>query len=300
MLRNTARFLSVVAFTFLLHAPAIAEDSQLQVVTSFSILEDLVNELGGEYVNVVNLVGRNSDAHMYRPVPSDLVAIQNADLVVFNGLRFEGWIARLIEGSNQKSVQLVASAGIEPIILAEEFDPHAWQSFHNIRVYVRNITHMLITLMPQHTEDLTRRQQDYLAAVQDLENELSRKMAATPVDRRVVVTSHDAFGYLGREFDIQFLAPLGLSVDEEASAEDVASVIHQIRVRKVTALFLENISNPGLLNSISAETGVAIGGRLYSDALSEVEEPAGTYLGMMRHNLKSLIDAFNSSKGDVR
>lgn len=270
-----------------------ADDSRLRVVTSFSILQDLVTTLGGDHVSVVNLVGENSDAHTYQPKPSDAIAIASADLVVFNGLAFEGWMARLIENSGYKNQQLIASLGVDAITRGEESDPHAWQSFHNIRVYIHNITRMLIALRPRHAEELAQRQQRYLNALDALERRLIERIAGIPAKQRIVVTSHDAFGYLGREFDIQFLAPLGLSIDVEASAADVSAIIDQIRKRRVKALFVENINDPRLLQRIAAETGVAIGGRLYSDALSEAHGPAGTYLDMMRHNVESLISAFN-------
>ena len=271
-----------------------ANDSSIRVVTSFSILEDLVKELGGQYVSVVNLVGRNSDAHMYQPKPSDAVAIAKADLVVFNGLGFEGWIPRLIKNSGYKNQQIIASRGVDAIKNGKEIDPHAWQSFHNIRLYIQNISQMLIQLRPQHVEALTKRQQKYLDSLSNLEQRLKKQLASIPPNKRIVVTSHDAFGYLGREFKIQFLAPLGLSLEVEASAEDVAAIIDQIREQSVKALFVENINNPRLLELISAETNVTIGGRLYSDALSEVEGPASTYLKMMRYNIESLINRLNT------
>ena len=271
-----------------------ANDSSIRVVTSFSILEDLVKELGGQYVSVVNLVGRNSDAHMYQPKPSDAVAIAKADLVVFNGLGFEGWIPRLIKNSGYKNHQIIASRGVDAIKNGKEIDPHAWQSFHNIRLYIQNISQMLIQLRPQHVEALTKRQQKYLDSVSNLEQRFKKQFVSIPPNKRIVVTSHDAFGYLGREFKIQFLAPLGLSLEVEASAEDVAAIIDQIREQSVKALFVENINNPRLLELISAETDVTIGGRLYSDALSEVEGPASTYLKMMRYNIESLINRLNT------
>ena len=270
-----------------------ADDSRLRVVTSFSILQDLVRTLGGDHVSVVNLVGENSDAHTYQPKPSDAIAIASADLVVFNGLAFEGWMARLIENSGYKNQQLIASLGVDAITRGKESDPHAWQSFHNIRVYIQNITRMLVALRPRHAEELAQRQRRYLSALNALERRLIERIASIPAKKRIVVTSHDAFGYLGREFDIQFMAPLGLSMEVEASAADVSAIIDQIRRQRVKALFVENINDPRLLQRIAAETGVAIGGRLYSDALSEAHGPAGTYLDMMRHNVESLITAFN-------
>ena len=285
--------LTFLCLLFLANAVS-ANDSSIRVVTSFSILEDLVKELGGQYVSVVNLVGRNSDAHMYQPKPSDAVAIAKADLVVFNGLGFEGWIPRLIKNSGYKNQQIIASRGVDAIKNGKEIDPHAWQSFHNIRLYIQNISQMLIQLRPQHVKALTKRQQKYLDSVSNLEQRLNKQFASIPPNKRIVVTSHDAFGYLGREFKIQFLAPLGLSLEVEASAEDVAAIIDQICEQSVKALFVENINNPRLLELISAETNVTIGGRLYSDALSEVEGPASTYLKMMRYNIESLINRLNT------
>lgn len=273
-----------------------ANESSIRVVTSFSILEDLVNKLGGEHVVVANLVARNQDAHTYQPKPSDAVAIAKADLVVFNGLAFEGWITRLIKNSGYKNKQLIASDGVNAIRNGKEVDPHAWQSFDNIRVYIQNITHTLITLRPQHTDEFTQRQQQYLNSLNALENNLLKELADIPQNKRIVVTSHDAFGYLEREFNIRFLAPLGLSIEIEASAQDVANVIDQIREQNVKALFVENINSPRLLERIASETNAVIGGRLYSDALSDVDGPAGTYLNMMQHNISSLISAFNLPK----
>lgn len=291
MLRTKNIFLFLLFFT----ANAVsADDSSIRVVTSFSILEDLLKELGGEHVSVVNLVGRNSDAHIYQPKPSDAVAIASADLVVFNGLEFEGWITRLIRNSGYKNKQLIASEEVDAIKNGAEIDPHVWQSFHNIRVYIQNITSALITLRPRHADEFTQRRQQYLQHLNRLEERLRAQIAEVPADKRIVVTSHDAFGYLGREFDIRFLAPLGLSIEVEASAEDVAAIVDQIREQNVRALFVENINNPRLLQRIAAETNIAIGGRLYSDALSEVDGPADTYLNMMQHNIGSLIAAFNS------
>ena len=294
MYRITKFFKLIFLCLLFLVNVASANESGIRVVTSFSILEDLVKELGGQYVNVVNLVDRNSDAHTYQPKPSDAVAISQADLVIFNGLGFEGWIPRLIKNSGYKNKQIIASKGVDAIRNGKETDPHAWQSFHNIRLYVQNISQMLIQLRPQYSEVLTKRQQKYLDSLNDLEISLKEQLVKIPVNKRIVVTSHDAFGYLGREFKIQFLAPLGLSLEVEASAEDVATIIDQIREQNVKALFVENINNPRLLELISAETNVAIGGRLYSDALSEVKGPAGTYLKMMRHNIESLITVLST------
>ena len=288
------RLLQLAILLLLNGFPIFAKDGQFKIVTSFTILEDLVLELGGDRVSVTNLVPRNSDAHIYSPKPSDAVAISNADLIIFNGLGFEGWIFRLIKDSDKEKNYLISSDGINSLNRFNEIDPHAWQSFKNIRIYIDNISGELINLMPEHEKYFALRRNNYLKKLFELEMNLSNQLSNIPIKKRIVITSHDAFGYLGREFNIEFLAPLGLSLDAEASAEDVAKIINQIKEKKVTALFLENINNPKLLKAISKESGVPVGGKLYSDALSEIGGPAGTYIDMMRHNVKSLIEAFNS------
>ena len=293
MLNIKTSFLSVSIYVLFATASVFASESTVRIVTSFTILEDLVRQLGGDNVEVVNLVPRDSDAHVYSPKPSDSIAIVNADLVISNGLGFEGWIDRLLEDAGKREKHLVASDGVQILSNKDEIDPHAWQSFLNIKIYVRNISGELIKLLPQQKQDLIFRRDKYLELIFSIEQHFEERIARTPVSERIVVTSHDAFGYLGREFDIQFLAPLGLSLDEEASAEDLASLVNQIKEKQVTALFVENITNPRLLEVIAAETGVGIGGSLYSDALSEVDGPAATYVDMMRHNLESIIDGFN-------
>ena len=288
------RFLQLVILILLNGFPIFAEeDGSLEIVTSFTILENLVSELGGSRVSVTNLVPRNSDAHIYSPKPSDSIAISNADLVIFNGLGFEGWIFRLIKDSGKENNYLIASDGINLLYQSNEIDPHAWQSFKNIRIYIDNISGELINLMPEHEKYFVLRRDDYLKKLSELEINLNDQLSHIPIHKRIVITSHDAFGYLGREFNIQFLAPLGLSLDAEASAEDVADIINQIKEKEVTALFLENINNPKLLKAISLESGVPIGGKLYSDALSEKSGPAGTYVDMMRHNIVTIISALN-------
>ena len=286
-------FLILTFFTFNVIS-VDASNQRLEVVTSFSILEDITKELGGEHINIINLVPRNNDAHMYIPTPSDAAAIDKADLIIFNGLGFEGWIYRLLEDAGARGVQLNASRGVDFIMNDNEVDPHAWQSFQNIKIYVINISEMLIMLMPQFSEYLLNRQKVYLKKLDDLENELNRKISKISISKRIVVTSHDAFGYLGREFNIKFLAPQGFSLDVEATAKDVAAVVDQIRNKQVSAIFVENINNPKLLNTIAKEANVEVGGRLYSDALSEIDGLADSYLNMMQHNIQSIIKSLDN------
>lgn len=266
----------------------------IPVVASFSILGDLVEQLGGEQVKVTTLVGPDEDAHTYQPVPADAVAITRAQLVVINGLHFETWLSRLIESAKYSGNLVTASDGVEVLRVQGEVDPHAWQSLQNIRRYAGNISHALQTVKPQSTEWFVQRLDQFLASVDQLEHKAHERFQAIPQEHRKIVTSHDAFAYLATEFELVFLAPVGLSTDEEPSGAALAALIRQIKVEGINALFVENISDPRVLQQIARETGTVIGGRLYSDALSPAGGPASTYLNMMEHNLSALATALKS------
>ncbi len=300
--------LCVLASGFVSAAP-------VKVVTSFSVLEDLVKQVGGEQVELTNLVGANGDAHVYHPAPADAQAVTHADLLVINGLGFEGWMERLVEAAEFKGVLLVATDGIDVIHLEHdeaehdeeehhheaseeqhahhhgEYDPHAWHSVTNVQVYVSNILEALSKLAPENKAYYEENASRYLARLKQLEVHLKEQMAQVPVDKRHVITSHDAFNYLAKEYGFLFTAPQGMSTESEASAADVVSIIKQIREQDIQAVFVENISNPRLIEQIARETGLRVGGQLYSDALSSSDQPAATYVDMMQYNISTLVSA---------
>lgn len=275
---------------------AYADSHKIRVVASFSILGDMVQVLGGDRVEVITLVGPDSDGHLYQPAPSDGKKIIQSDLVVINGLHFEGWIPRLVASAGYGGPVVVASEGIEILYVNDEPDPHAWQSLGNARVYADNITRALTQLHPDAATYFWRLNQAFDSDIFRLNQTADELFSRIPAERRIVVTSHDAFGYFGREYSIQFIAPMGMSTDTEASAAGVAQLIRQIRSQNIRAVFVENISNPRLLEQIASETGVAIGGNLYSDALSQADGPAATYLDMMHHNIVSILTALASQE----
>jgi len=309
---------------------ASAADEPLDVVATFSILGDFVAQVGGDKVKVTTLVGPNGDGHVYEPSPADARATAEADLVVMNGLGFEGWIERLVEAAEYKGPVVVASEGVEPLAVehaGEEadshgaeaehahehgsaaerthegeaehdhgaVDPHAWQSLANARIYVENIAEALCAADAADCPTYRANADRYRAELAALDAEIKAGFAEVPPDRRKVVSTHDAFGYFEQAYGIEFLSPQGVSSDAEASAADVARLIEQVREEGVTALFLENVSDPRLTEQIARETGISPGGELYSDALSEADGPAPTYLAMMRHNAGLLQGAMRGS-----
>ena len=378
-------------------APMAHADSELSVVATFSILGDMVAQIGGEHVEVTTLVGPEGDAHVYQPTPNAARAVAEANVLVMNGLEFEGGLERLTEAAGFNGAMAVATAGITPIALEDdhgdhddhhddghdddhhddedhddhaddahghddhhdehdhdeakadddhdhdhgedheehahdahghedehghddakmdddhahedhddhghddhadhdhgEFDPHAWQSAVAAITYVDNITAALAQADPSHAGVFYENRAAYVAELEALNAEIVALMATIPEDKRVVVTSHDAFGYFAEEYGIEFKAPQGQSTESEASASDVAALITQIRDEGISAVFVENITDNRLMEQIANETGAVIGGTLYSGALSGPDGPASTYIDMLRHNATTVAAALGS------
>lgn len=285
---------------------ALAQE-KLPVVASFSILGDFVKEVGGERVAVTTLVGPNGDAHVYSPTPADAKAMAGAKLIVINGLKFEGWMTRLIKSSGAKATIATATTGITPLEAEDDHDhdkkghahghdhggvdPHAWQSVANAKVYIANIRDALIKADPAGQASYEANATRYLAQLDAVEGEVKAAVARIPADRRKAITSHDAFGYFVKAYGIAFIAPQGVSTEAEASAKDVGRIIRQIKAEKIPAVFLENVTNPRLVERIAKESGAKIGGRIFSDALSDADGPAGTYIAMMKHNISQIEKA---------
>ena len=283
----------LIALTLIAAVGPVRAADRLNVVASFSILGDFVRNVGGDRVNVTVLVGPDSDAHVYAPTPSDAKKVADAKLVFVNGLGFEGWLPRLVKSAGGKASVVTATTGIAPLKFGSEADPHAWQSIANARIYVANIRDALAVVAPADAEGFKSRAATYLADLDALEREVREGIAKIPESRRKVISTHNAFGYFAAAYDVEFIAPVGVSTESEASARDVARIITQIRASKIPAVFLENIADPRLMGRISAETGARVGGTLYSDGLTGEKGDSPTYIAMVRHNIKALTSALS-------
>ena len=285
---------TLVALFTLLASLSLSAAEKLQVITSFSILADITQQIGGDHIELRNLVGADADAHVYAPSPEDAKAVLNADLIIANGLGFEPWLDRLTASSDAAGTRIGASAGVLPLMLDEDGeqvpDPHAWQNLANAEIYVRNIAKALSKADPSNAAYYDSRRDAYLTQIRVLLSEARAGLGQLPPAQRTIITSHDAFAYLGQAYGLKFVAPQGLSTEDEPSAAEVAALIRQIRADGVRAVFVENIRDPRLIEQIAAEGGAKIGGTLYSDALAS-EGPASSYLGMFKHNLDTLLAA---------
>jgi zinc/manganese transport system substrate-binding protein len=297
--------LAATALAALFVAPGARAQDRLNVIASFSILGDFVKNVGGDRVEVATLVGPNGNAHVYAPSPGDAKKVADAKLVFVNGLGFEGWLERLVKASGTKAPIVVATKGIKPLERAGEHghdhdhehgraDPHAWQSVASAKIYVANIRDALIAADPAGKDAYLANAAAYLAKLDALEHDVREVIAKIPADRRRVITSHSAFGYFQDAYGVNFTAPQGVSTEAEASAKDVAAIIAQIRKQKVAAVFLENVTDPRLVEQIARETGAKVGGTLYSDALTDDKGDATTYIDLIRHNLRQLASALVS------
>ena len=297
--RRTVLMLAGVV-AMLAGSPALAQD-RIKVVATFSVLGDLVKNVGGDRIEVSTLVAPNSDAHVFSPTPGDAKTLATAKAVFVNGLGFEGWMARLVKASGTKAPTFVASAGIKTRTMEDDHqhgrrvtDPHAWQSIANAKVYVANIRDGLVKADPAGQSAYEANATAYLQKLDALEREVKDAIARIPADRRKIITTHDAFGYFGAAYGMEFIAPEGISTDSEPSAKDLAKIITQVRKQKIPAVFMENITDPRLMQQIAKETGAKVGGTLHSDALSEPGGPAGSYIDMMRNNIREFSKALMS------
>lgn len=328
-IRIAASF-AVITFSTMTALPALAEP--LKVLATFSIIGDFARNVGGDRIALTTLIGPNGDAHAYEPKPADAALVSRADVVLTNGLHFEGFIDRLMKASATKARVVELARGATTLEMSQDghghpdggddghdhaaegehghdhdgheahaghdhgpIDPHAFQSVANAKVYVKNIAGAFCAADAAGCDAYEANATAYLAKLDALDAELKQEVASIPADRRVIITSHDAFGYFARDYGITFLAPEGISTEAEPSAADIARLIRQVREDNAAAIFVENITNQRLIEQISSETGLKIGGTLYSDALSDADGPAATYIDMMKSNIGVIRNAIAGS-----
>ena len=295
--------LAALALSLSALSPASWAQPPIQAVASFSILGDLVRQVGGDRVSVNVLVGPGSDAHVFQPTPTQARQVSQAQVVFSNGLGFEGWMSRLLKTANYRGQQVVVSQGIKPLKDAGHghghnhghshgaADPHAWQNVSNVMVYVGNIAQGLCQADAAGCDTYKANAAAYNEQLKTLDADIKTAWAAIPVAQRKVITSHDAFGYYAQAYGVKLLAAQGVSTESEASAKGVAQLVRQIKKENIQALFVESISDPRLIAQIARETGTQPSGALYSDSLSAADGNASSYIAMMRFNTTALVQA---------
>ncbi len=305
-----AMLASIVLLSMLNSAAAQtpAAKEPLHVVASFSVLGDLVKDVGGDAVQVTTLIGPGVDAHTYDPAPADLVVLEDADVVFENGLGFEPWLDRFFESTQPSGARIVVSEGITPRTIDDDetgesaqeaqehggVDPHVWHDVANAIVMVGNIRDALVSEDPANAAHYEANATATIARFEALDAWIRQQAATLPEDRRKLVTSHDTFGYFAAAYDFEIIGTALGSLSTEAgdpSARDIGLLVEEITATGVPAIFAENVANPDLMASIAAEAGVELAPTLYTDALGPPGSPGETYEGMMRNNVTTIVDA---------
>jgi ABC-type Zn uptake system ZnuABC Zn-binding protein ZnuA len=278
--------------------PLKGEEKPLVVATA-SMFADMATVIGGGMVDVRSVVPIGGDPHIYDPTPADVRLVAAADLILRNGLTFEGWLNEVIANSGTEARVVTVTNGIQPIE-SEQYqnsaDPHAWMSAANGLIYARNVRDALVALDPDNADVYEFNYGIYRQQIEDLDREIEREIATIPTEQRVLITSHDAFRYYGRRYGIRVEAALGTSTDADVQTSDVARLTRIIRESGVPAIFVESTINPKLIRQIDTDNGVRIGGSLFADSLGDPAGPAGTYLKMLRHNTRQIVSALRGDR----
>lgn len=291
----------MIKYLILLHTTALsiacyAQEKPL-VVASATVFIDMAKQIGGDQFRYASIVPAGGDPHTYDPTPRDARLCAQADLILRNGLTFEGWIDRLIANAGSRAPVVTITDGITPIAsvqYANAYDPHAWMDASNGKVYARNIRDALIALSPDVAHVISNGYENYISALEAVDAYIMQKIRTIPEERRVLITSHDAFQYFGRRYGLRLESVLGTSTDADIQTADIIRINRVIATTRVPAVFIESTVNPRMLEQIAKDNRVAIGGELYSDSLSDQNGPAPTYIDMLRYNTDTIVEALTT------
>jgi ABC-type Zn uptake system ZnuABC Zn-binding protein ZnuA len=276
---------------------AVAVDERPVVVATTTMLADLCEQIGGDAVRVEGIMSPGGDPHLYQPTPTDARLVAHSDLVVKSGLKLEGWIDDLLENAGGTRPTVVASDGVDPIRMdgfVGGVDPHFWFDITSWKVAANNTGQGLIALVGADTPEgkaVRNRLDAHLVELDRLDTWVDQELASIPTDQRVLITSHDAFNYFGRAYDIDVVGIQGVSTDQEASQRDLANIIELVKRRGAPAVFVETSVNPALIEQVARETGARVAGPLYSDSIGASNSPASTFVGTVSENVRMITEA---------
>lgn len=295
------RTLFLLTCLWLSGSPLHAENKPFVVGTA-SIFSDMAAVIGGNLIEVESIVPVGGDPHTHEPTPRDAKLAARADLILKNGLTFEGWLDELIENSGTNAQIALITEGIEAITsqtYKNASDPHAWMDPQNGLIYIKNIRDALVALDPEHEDIYDFNYRAYKAQLESLHQEIQAMMTQIPEAQRILITSHDAFQYFGRRYGIRLESVLGTSTDAEAQTSDILRLSKVIRESQVPAVFIESTVNPKLLEQIASDNNVKIGGKLFSDSIGDKDSEAPSYLDMLKYNSTTIYHALSAKPGEI-
>lgn len=269
------------------------------VASTASMIWDMAKNIGGDHFDHQMIVPIGGDPHIYEPTPSDARLVANANLILKNGLTFEGWINSLIENSGTKAAVVTVTEGLPALTsmtYKDAADPHAWMDASKGEFYLRNIRDALIELSPEHKTDITNNYEKYSRELAIVDEYIEKEIKKIPEGQRILITSHDAFQYYGRRYGLNLQAIQGVSTDAEIQTADIRRINKVIRESGVPAVFVESTINPKMLNRIAKDNDIVVGGSLFSDSIGDENSTAPTYLEMLRYNTNTIVAALSRKK----
>ncbi|WP_135850870.1 metal ABC transporter solute-binding protein, Zn/Mn family [Serinibacter arcticus] len=280
------------------------DDPRPVVLTTFTVLADIVRNVAGDHVRVESLTRVGAEIHGYEPTPQDIARAAGADLVLDNGLGLEAWFAAFTAESGAPHVTL--SDGVETLPIGEGSEdtgaanPHAWMSPSNIHLYLDATVEALSDLVPAHAADFAANAADYGAQVDAVRVELIDDLAAVQPDQRVLVTCEGAFSYLAADVGLDEVYLWPVNAEQQSTPRQVAAVIDAVRELEIPAVFCESTVSATGMEQVALETGAAFGGTLYVDSLSEPDGPVPTYLDLLRHDATTIAAGLTGTTGGSR
>lgn len=272
-------------------------NDKLQVVSTSTIIANLTDEIGAEEINNISILASGADPHIYEPVPQDTIALEKADLILYNGYNLEPNIIKLIDSTGIKADKLAVGEQIKPLDFEYEGqkkpDPHVWGNAQNGIIMAQAIRDKLIEIDPKNQDKFTQNADKLIKELQELDSWIKTQIATIPPNQRKLITSHDAFQYYSNAYGLEIAGTLiGISTEEQPSAQTIKNLVEIIKSTGVRAIFAETTINPTLIETVAEEAGVKVAeGKLYSDSIGVKGSEADTYVKMLKINTQTIVDA---------
>ena len=286
--------LSAVAFLCVFNTGAV--EAKFKVVTTFTVIQDIAQNVAGDAAEVQSVTKPGAEIHDYQPTPQDIAQAQSADLIIWNGLNLERWFERFFQ--NMKNVPaVVATDGITPVSIYEgEYsgkpNPHAWMSTSNALIYIENIKNAFIKYDPQNAKTYEENATRYAEKIKQLDKPLREKLAQVPENKRWLVTSEGAFGYLTKDYGFKEVYLWPINAEQQGTPKQVRKVIDAVRKNNIPVVFSESTISPKPMKQVAKETGAKYGGVLYVDSLSNKDGPVPTYVDLLNVTVSTIVKGF--------
>jgi ABC-type Zn uptake system ZnuABC Zn-binding protein ZnuA len=286
------------SFIFLFEM-SFAQTEKVKVLATTSMWADMARVIGSDFVEVETIVPIGSDPHLYEPTPSDVQKIIRADVILINGLTFENWLVKLISNVSQKDKSILLTRNVTPISSLDHkgaTDPHAWMDVENGILYITEIYKALIKFDPMHEREYEFNFKSYKKQLEELHQYIISSVAKIPIEKRILITSHDAFQYYGKKYGLHLYSLLGISTDADVQSNDLIEINRIIKEKKVPAVFVESTINPKIMQGIQSENKIKIGGKLFADSLGDEHSEGSTYINMIKHNTDVIVSALSTNE----